>query len=548
MVNQQAIAAYLSNVKRRRRRLAGDGVVDPDAALKAWIGAYPYADYHARKMLLDMGGRGFQESTGPTPVTASADKIGLALDGAQWGGTTLAELIASQPELFPDPSFNNAALYILATGMTISGGKASLAAVASAQQASYTDGFPGTEDNAFYRYLARVSGYSAGSLAGRVRGGSTANMGVNGNGDWSQIIQAGTSGIASNTAALCAQGTTTLDVDEISLKNIPGFHGLNASSSQRLNMLVAPLYDQAKIDAMPEKAINGDFASDSAWSKGSGITISGGALNFSAAVGGQGATQSCALVAGKSYRCSGVMSGYSSGQLYFRLRQAGGNIEFRPVAANGPFSFVMVAPVGVNSIELISSGNGGNGTFSLDNVSIKEVPADAISDRYTMTGDGTDDNLLTTWLAASGGNTIFFDVDIPATLSSVRVAFGTQIGGGGRLEIAFNTNGRLWGGVGSQTGTIISGTTDWRGLRCVGAITHDGSTVRVFTIEGGQEYSGAQSGNPNTTNPARLGADNNNTVSLANFAGGIARIVPVQKGGLTLTDWQTIGPAFAAAS
>lgn len=166
--------------------------------------------------------------------------------------------------------------------------------------------------------------------------------------------------------------------------------------------------------------------------------------------------------------------------------------------------------------------------------------------RYTLTGDGSDDNLLTTWLAASGGNTVFFDLDVPATLAALQVFFGSAPGGD-RFYLAILTDGRLAAGVGAQTQSTIFGTSDYRGSRLVGALSIDGSTVKLYTLSGGQEYSAAQSGSPNTSLAARMAAFNFSGSPQLYFSGGIARLIPVQKGGLTLAEWTNIGPQLAAA-
>ncbi len=130
-----------------------------------------------------------------------------------------------------------------------------------------------------------------------------------------------------------------------------------------------------------------------------------------------------------------------------------------------------VTPIDASG-QKIGSANSVVGGFTAKNpTSAQRLNMLISSGRYTMTGDGTDDNLLTTWLAASGGNTVFFDVDVPATLARI---FGSANGAADRICVSFDTNGRLSAGVGSQSESTIVGTTDWRGQRCVGAATHYG--------------------------------------------------------------------------
>lgn len=51
--------------------------------------------------------RHFQESVGPTLADDIGEAIGLALDQRTWGGKTLSELIASQPELVTNGAFTS---------------------------------------------------------------------------------------------------------------------------------------------------------------------------------------------------------------------------------------------------------------------------------------------------------------------------------------------------------------------------------------------------------------------------------------------------------
>jgi len=173
------------------------------------------------------------------------------------------------------------------------------------------------------------------------------------------------------------------------------------------------------------------------------------------------------------------------------------------------------------------------------------------SGRNTLTGDGADDSLLTTFFAASGGNTIFVDLDVPASLAALMCVFGSQESSAKRYNVIIGTSGKLGFGLGSLDGAVQAGTNDWRGERLVGAVTHDGSTVKIYSLVDGvatEEFSGAQGDVPTTIRAARVSALNNNDAAIAIPSSvGVARIVAVRKGGLTLADWENIGPQFAAA-
>ena len=65
----------------------------------------------------------FQEDVGPTPASVANDPIGLALSQRLWGGRTLDQVVAGQPELVPDPEFDNSAAWSLTGGVSVTGGR-----------------------------------------------------------------------------------------------------------------------------------------------------------------------------------------------------------------------------------------------------------------------------------------------------------------------------------------------------------------------------------------------------------------------------------------
>lgn len=173
------------------------------------------------------------------------------------------------------------------------------------------------------------------------------------------------------------------------------------------------------------------------------------------------------------------------------------------------------------------------------------------STRYTLTADGTDDNHLTNWLAASGGNTKIIAATAPATLAGIQTISGANASGTDRWRLSIDTSGHLCAGVGSQSETTIVGTRDVRSKDFVAALTHDGANVGLFLYMDGvasTEYAAAQAGSLPTTTPLRLAATNNAGTAAQLFAGGIARDIEVLKGGLTAGDFQNIAPQIFAAA
>ena len=123
-----------------------------------------------------------------------------------------------------------------------------------------------------------------------------------------------------------------------------------------------------------EQVVNGDFATDSDWVKGTGWTISGGTANCNNT---SGSTQDLKTeqrilnLGGKIVKIEFTVSNYSgSASMIVTLQGTGGN-DFTGINADGTYTaYASIAPSD-NSIDLLfKASNGWIG--SIDNVSIKE--------------------------------------------------------------------------------------------------------------------------------------------------------------------------------
>lgn len=119
----------------------------------------------------------------------------------------------------------------------------------------------------------------------------------------------------------------------------------------------------------PNLATNGSFDNDSAWTKGTGVTISSGVLNLAAGSGY--AEQAIATVPGRTYAVTGLVTGTNpvlcgafdsagqSGPLSASLRSRSGSFQFH-FTANDSSSFLGFAGTAA-------------GPTSIDNVTMREV-------------------------------------------------------------------------------------------------------------------------------------------------------------------------------
>ena len=113
-----------------------------------------------------------------------------------------------------------------------------------------------------------------------------------------------------------------------------------------------------------EEIVNGDFATDTAWLKQTGWTISGGKANSAASVGSVYKNPQT-YVLGKSYKVTYTISDYVSGS----LRVVWGSYIGITNNSNGTYTEIMT-PTGANQFYLAASGGAFIG--SIDNVSVKE--------------------------------------------------------------------------------------------------------------------------------------------------------------------------------
>ena len=155
---------------------------------------------------------------------------------------------------------------------------------------------------------------------------------------------------------------------------------------EKASILLTPTaYDDGKILSVKpvpslgnELITNGDFATDSDWTKGTGWTISGGTANFTPSGSFINLTQSGILTSGKNYTVVYTLSNVTAGNVRARLgTQDGANSS-----SDGTYTSIITANGTDFSIRT-------NGTFngSVDNVSVKEVTRDNVP-RIDYTGGG----------------------------------------------------------------------------------------------------------------------------------------------------------------
>jgi hypothetical protein len=162
-----------------------------------------------------------------------------------------------------------------------------------------------------------------------------------------------------------------------------------------------------------ELVVNGDFATDSDWVKGTGWTISGGSANTDG-VSGIDIKQDNVTVVGKSYKYSFTVSNSGVGVIDGRFRNgAGGSIL--SFSAEGTYEGYFTA---YDTFASFVNLSGNTASYSIDNVSVKQVDP---NDEWTLgTGWSIGDGVA---VKASGTSSILFQSNIVESSKSYKLTF-----------------------------------------------------------------------------------------------------------------------------
>jgi len=133
--------------------------------------------------------------------------------------------------------------------------------------------------------------------------------------------------------------------------------------------------DTATAFASLEKAVNGDFATDTDWTKGTGWTIAGGVANKVSGVSGTFLTQAGSLIEGADYEVGYTVSNYT-GTGNFSVRVGG--FSGANITADGTYTEIITAG-STGGIEIFAINSGMGADF--ENISVTKVGEDVITSR-----------------------------------------------------------------------------------------------------------------------------------------------------------------------
>lgn len=258
----------------------------------------------------------------------------------------------------------------------------------------------------------------------------------------------------------------------------------------------------------PELVTNGTFDTDlTGWTLSNSPAWVSGRAELSRNGGIDVVRQSFATTIGAAYKVAADVTG-TSGKLGIGVSALDDSILNAGALVNTSVDRLFVATTNPTWIYLITEVNG---TSSWDNISVRELPGNhatqsgaSFRPQYQTAGlllDGLDDRKNTPYKPTTSGTIIAkFNGD-----TASRVIAGSQPASDGRCFLALDASGRLAAGIGAQSTATIYGGSDIRGEDHIGAVTWDGSTVKLY-LDGTEVYSEAQSGAVNTTVDMMLGA------------------------------------------
>lgn len=165
------------------------------------------------------------------------------------------------------------------------------------------------------------------------------------------------------------QPINTLIPNILTVDRIKSATNFNMSFKLNASNVVAQNQYDAQFYLGPELIKNGGFESDTAWTRGSGWTISGGSANCDGTQ--QSVTnlqQPATNLSGKWVKLSFTISNYVSGAVSI---SSGGIVGYGFTSGNGTYSKIVYIPTGSAQVSYVTANVAFVG--SVDNVSIKEL-------------------------------------------------------------------------------------------------------------------------------------------------------------------------------
>lgn len=283
---------------------------------------------------------------------------------------------------------------------------------------------------------------------------------------------------------------TTATYSNVSVKEIQeaDFDFSRGSSATRVNekgliedvqILSGELVQNGDFEEIGSELVtNGNFDTDTDWTKGTGWTIADGSASYDASGTSALTSASTSIVSGKIYRLKFKIT--TSGFARLNFTTDGSQSLFQPNGnslnnfADGEYTFYLSAQNNSTALKIFAYNVSGGTSFSIDNVSVKEV-----GQNWTLTQATVEDGklLLSTtdgsYTAATQtlgtiGKLYRITLDVADIVGQISVAMG------GGTDVDITTNG-------THTIEIISASTTFEIKRKFG-ITNVSATIDNISV------------------------------------------------------------------
>jgi hypothetical protein len=292
-----------------------------------------------------------------------------------------------------------------------------------------------------------------------------------------------------------------------------------AAATRASDVLTYTVNTTAQINAavagQAELVTNGAFATDTGWTKGTGWTITGGAASFTATGAASALSQSISgVTAGKAYVIQYTVVSNTLNAGNFRVGAFSGNAAFGSSVINLPITvgahsvLVLPTPAGAgNILDTHVSAAATSGTLTIDNLSIKEVPANSLTlypiqlwSEFERAVDTGADEIVANFNATASDRTDLYVSSADLVRVFMRAASATQADVATSGSIAINTVTKAaaraatndvniakdgTAATADTTATLPTNPTELRiGLRVDGAQPLFGYIRRIAVIQG----------------------------------------------------------------
>ena len=197
----------------------------------------------------------------------------------------------------------------------------------------------------------------------------------------------------------------------LSFKELPGNHRYQATTGSKPVLRGTPTGSNL--------VTNGDFASGTGWTLGTGITISAGKLNFATADATPAAENVAQVVSGKVYKATFTISGFSAGGVSLANGVSSASVG-GVYSANGTYEQYFTA---TQDGSIFIRARLGATTLSVDDFTLFDVSAGQVTAPYGLQYDGVDDFLQTASVNFSATDKMFVCAGVRKLSDAARAMF-----------------------------------------------------------------------------------------------------------------------------